>query len=165
MEERVSVQITQKILLKIIKNPGKLKFTDLHHGIFFCQGRPGISEGTYKSNFSHKATFRRFFLTPHSPYPKRPSSKVDSLKRNEMKGNLRTINFQYWNEMTTKLARYIWPGKPSCLVRSAHLYHYFSFPSFLRHVKNDGKEKLMLKMSLIDRTAWFTRLARYIEGW
>ena len=48
-----SVQITWKILLKIIKNPGKLKFTDLlvPHGILLCQERPGILKGTHKSNF------------------------------------------------------------------------------------------------------------------
>ena len=39
------------ISLKIIKNPGRLKFTDLPHGILFCQERPGILEGTHKSNF------------------------------------------------------------------------------------------------------------------
>ena len=54
--------------------------------------------------FSHKASFGRFFLTPHSSYPKHPSSKINFLK--ETKRNLRPINFQYWNEMTTKLARY-----------------------------------------------------------
>ena len=45
--------------------------------------------------------------------------------------------------MTTKLARYI----------------------FLGNVKNDGKENVMSRVSLIDRKAWFTRLARYIEDW
>ena len=39
------------ISFKIIKNPGQLKFTDLPHGILFCQERPGILEGTHKSNF------------------------------------------------------------------------------------------------------------------
>ena len=41
------------IWLKIIKNPGQLKFTDLPHGILFCQERPGILEGTHKLNFFH----------------------------------------------------------------------------------------------------------------
>ena len=48
MIEHFSVQIIWKILLKIIKNPGKLKFTDLPHGILFRQERPGILEGTHK---------------------------------------------------------------------------------------------------------------------
>ena len=53
MEECFSVQITWKILLKINKNPGELKFMDLPHGILFCQERPGILEGTRKSTFFH----------------------------------------------------------------------------------------------------------------
>ena len=36
--------------------------------------------------------------------------------------------------------------------------HEFLTFSSLLNVKNDGKEKIMLKVSLIDRTAWFTRL-------
>ena len=55
---------------------------------------------------SHKASFGPFSLMPHSSYPKSPPSKIDFLK--ETKRNLRPSNCQYWNQMTTKLARYIY---------------------------------------------------------
>ena len=64
MEERFLVQITQEILLKIIKNPGKLKFTDLPHGILFCQKMPGILEGTHKSNFFTQSILWTLFPDP-----------------------------------------------------------------------------------------------------
>ena len=73
------------ISLKIIKNPGQLKFTDLSHGNLFCQERSGIWRGLTNQIFSHKASFGRFFLTPHSSYPKRPPSKNHFFKRNQTK--------------------------------------------------------------------------------
>ena len=81
MIEHFSVQIIWKILLKIIKNPGKLKFTDLPHGILFCQEMPGILEGTHKSNFFTQSILWKPFLTPHSPYPKCPPSQIDLKKK------------------------------------------------------------------------------------
>ena len=47
----ISRFVATLISLKIIKNPGQLKFTDLPHGILFCLERPGILEETHKSNF------------------------------------------------------------------------------------------------------------------
>ena len=91
MEERFSVQITWKISLETIKNPGQLKFTDLPHGILFCQERPEILGGLTNQIFSHKANIH----------------PAKFIFEKETKRNLRPINFQYWNEMTTKLARYI----------------------------------------------------------
>ena len=85
MIEHFLVQIIWKILLKIIKNPGKLKFTDLPHGILFCQERPGILEGIHKSIFFTQSILWKPFLTPHSPYPKCPPSQIDFLKRNQTK--------------------------------------------------------------------------------
>ena len=72
MIEHFSVQITWKILLKIIKNPGKLKFTNLlvPHGILFCQERPGILEGTHKSNFFHTKHPLEAFPDPSFPLSK-----------------------------------------------------------------------------------------------
>ena len=64
MEECFSVQITRKILLKIIGNPGKLKFTDLPHGILFCQERPGILEGAHKSHFFTQSIHWTLFPDP-----------------------------------------------------------------------------------------------------
>ena len=65
MEECFSVQVTWKTLLKIIKNPGKLKLTNLPHGILFCQERAGILEGAHKSNLFTQSDLWTVFPTPH----------------------------------------------------------------------------------------------------
>ena len=60
MEECFSVQITWKILLKINKSSAKLEFTDVPHGILFCQERPGLLGGTHKSIFYAKRPLEAF---------------------------------------------------------------------------------------------------------
>ena len=85
MEECFSVQITWKTLLKIIKKPGKLKLTNLPHGILFCQERPGILEGAHKSNLFTQSDLWMLFLTPHPPIQSvLPAKSILKKKPNEL---------------------------------------------------------------------------------
>ena len=75
-------QITWNILLKIIRNPGQLKFTDLPHGILFCQERPGIMEETHKSN-----SFTQSILWTLFPDASFLLSKASTQQNRFFKGN------------------------------------------------------------------------------
>ena len=60
-----------------------MEFFSVKKGLEFWRGLTNQS-------FLHKASFRRFFLTHHSPYPKRPPRKNQFFKKkpNEILGLL-----------------------------------------------------------------------------
>ena len=70
MEECFSVQITWKILLKINKNPGKLKFMDLPPWNSILSGRAGKFWEDSQINFFTQSILLTLFLTDHSPVSK-----------------------------------------------------------------------------------------------
>ena len=70
----------------------------------FYSVRKGLEfwRGLTNQIFSHKHPLDTF---PDASFL---LSKARSIFRKETKQNLRPITFQYWNQMTTKLARYIY---------------------------------------------------------